>query len=140
MSRVLETSGFLGLTVMMVVGLYMNYLNAAGDGTAAWMIGGHAHLGVLSILAIAIAFVIAAYGIDGTIEQVVTWTFVLGQWGLPLAVWLAAGFGLEFLYPTAFLWGLLLVISMAIMTWQAAIQPAGTTEKQGGAGARPADD
>lgn len=114
MSKALKVSGFLGLTVMMVVGMYQNYLNAIGEGTPAWLIGGHAHLGVLSILAIVLGFAIPAFGVTGTLEQVVTWIFIPGQWGLPLVPWLAVGAGLEFLHPTAFFWGGLLIVSMVL--------------------------
>ncbi|WP_241175484.1 hypothetical protein [Natronolimnobius sp. AArcel1] len=91
---------------------------------------GHAHLGVLSILAIVLGFAIPALGVSGRLEQMVTWTFILGQWGLPMVPWLAVGGGLSFLHPTAFLWGGLLLVSMVIMTWQAAVQPAGVSGKQ----------
>ncbi|GAA1341333.1 hypothetical protein GCM10009647_084950 [Streptomyces sanglieri] len=126
MSRALKVSGFLGLTVMMGVGMYQNYLNAIGQGTPAWMIGGHAHLGVLSILALVVGFAIPALGLTDRLEQVVTWTFIPGQWGLPLVPWLAVGGGIGALHPTAFLWGGLLLVSMVIMTWQAAVQPSTT--------------
>ncbi|WP_235920778.1 hypothetical protein [Natronorubrum halalkaliphilum] len=135
MSKALKVSGFLGLTVMMGVGMYQNYLNATGAGTPAWLIGGHAHLGVLSILAIVLGFAIPAFGVTGSLEQVVSWTFILGQWGLPLVPWLAVGGGLTFLHPTAFLWGGLLMVSMLIMTWQAAVQ---TDTSLGGSGPEPA--
>lgn len=140
MSRIFKTSGFLGLTTMMVVGLYQNYLIATGGTVPQWLIGGHAHLGVLSILAIALGVVLPAFEMRAAIERIVTWAFVVGQWALPLTVWLAAGFELEFLHPTAFLWGLLLVLAMGIMTWQSAIQPAERTGERGGSGASPADD
>ncbi|WP_243645279.1 hypothetical protein [Natrarchaeobius chitinivorans] len=139
MSRALTVSGFLGLTVMMGVGMYQNVLNATGEGVPAWMIGGHAHLGVLSILAIVLAFAIPALNVTGTLETVVTWTFIPGQWGLPLVPWLAVGGGISVLHPTAFLWGGLLLVSMLIMTWQAAVQ---TEIAVGGGGVdpTPADD
>ncbi|MWV40023.1 hypothetical protein GRS80_09710 [Natrialba sp. INN-245] len=124
---------------MMGVGMYQNYLNAIGAGNPAWLIGGHAHLGVLSILAIVLGFAIPAFGVTGSLKQVVTWTFILGQWGLPLVPWLAVGVGLSFLHPTAFLWGGLLIVSMVIMTWQAAVQ-TDTSFGGSGADAAPADD
>ncbi|RQG92552.1 hypothetical protein EA473_16195 [Natrarchaeobius chitinivorans] len=124
---------------MMGVGMYQNVLNATGEGVPAWMIGGHAHLGVLSILAIVLAFAIPALNVTGTLETVVTWTFIPGQWGLPLVPWLAVGGGISVLHPTAFLWGGLLLVSMLIMTWQAAVQ---TEIAVGGGGVdpTPADD
>ena len=140
MSRILKVSGFAGLTVMMGVGMYQNYLNAIGDGVPAWLIGGHAHLGVLSILAIVLGFAIPALEITGTLESIITWTYVLGQWGLPLVPWLAVGGGLELLHPTAFLWGALLLIPMVLMTWQAVVKPDTAFGESGGPEPRPADD
>ncbi|RQG99769.1 hypothetical protein EA472_14050 [Natrarchaeobius oligotrophus] len=125
---------------MMGVGMYQNFLNATGAGVPAWMIGGHAHLGVLSILAIVLGFAIPAMKVTGTLEQVVTWTFILGQWGLPLVPWLAVGGGVAVLHPTAFLWGGLLMISMLIMTWQAATQPEAAVGGGGDVDPTPADD
>lgn len=138
MSKALKVSGFLGLAVMMSVGMYQTYLNATLQGTPTWMIGGHAHLGVLSILAVVLGFAVPAIQLTGTLERVVTWAFILGQWGLPLVPWLAIGGGVSFLHPTAFLWGALLILSMLIMAWQAAIQTA--TSFSGRRTSRPADN
>lgn len=140
MTRVLTVSGFLGVAVSMAAGLYQNFLNATARETPAWMIGGHTHLGVLSILAIVVAFAVAHLGVTGTVESVVTWAFVIGQWGVPLVPWLAGGAGLEVLYPTAFLTGGLLVLSMLLMTWQAAVGPEIAAGGRGGPSASPADD
>ena len=137
MTRVLKTSGFLGLTVMMVVGLYQSYLLSSGGGVPSWMIGGHAHLGVLSILAIVVGLAIPAMGISGRLERAISGMFVVGQWGVPLTPWLAVGAGIELFHPAVFLWGGLLVLSMLLMTWQAAIQPAPATS---GPEAVPTDD
>lgn len=137
MTRVLKTSGFFGLVVMMVVGIYQSVLLAGGDAVPAWLIGGHAHLGVLSILAIVVGFAIPALGVTGRLRTVVTGSFLAGQWGVPLTPWLAEGAKLEFLHPAILLWGGLLVLSMVIMTWQAAVQPEATVNDPG---AVPADD
>lgn len=141
MTRVLKTSGFAGLIVMMVVGLYQSVTLAGGDPVPAWMVGSHAHLGVLSILAIVLGFAIPALEVTGRLRQLVTWTFVVGQWALPATPALAAGAGLSMLHPTSLLWGGLLIVSMAIMTWQAATyvdEP--TAGERGGPDAAPADD
>lgn len=138
MSRVLKTSRFLGLATMMCVGMYQNVLLASGQGAPAWMIGGHAHLGVLSILAVVMGFAVDAFALDGTLRSAVTSLYVVGQWCLPLTVWLAGGFGLEFLHPTAFLWGLCLIVAMLLMAYQAA-----TSSSRSATGPRstaPADD
>lgn len=120
MTRVLKTSGFLGLTAMMLVGMYQNVLAASGAGAPAWMVGGHAHLGVLSILAVVMGFAVDALGVAGRVRTAVTGLFVVGQWCLPVTVWLAVGFELTFLHPTAFLWGLCLIAAMLLMAYQTA--------------------
>ncbi|MFB6093919.1 MAG: hypothetical protein ABEJ77_03145 [Halanaeroarchaeum sp.] len=115
MTTALKTSGFLGLAVMMTVGLYQLSLVAGGKVVPPWLIGGHAHLGVLSILAIVLGFAVPALGVTGRLRTTVTALFVAGQWGIPGVVWLGEGFGLRFLLPTGFLWGASLVAAMAIM-------------------------
>lgn len=140
MTRILKTSGFLGLAVMMSVGLYQNYLLAFGGGAPpGWMVGGHAHLGVLSILAIVVGFVVPALGIVGRLRQVVTGLFLAGQWGVPLTIWIGEGAGVTPLMPTAFLWGLCLVVAMLVLAWQTATSD---TPSDGGGriDASPADD
>lgn len=140
MTRILKTSGFLGLMVMMSVGLHQSTIIASGQTVPPWMIGGHAHLGVLSILAIVLGFAIESLGVIGWVRSIVTGFFVVGQWALPVTVWLAAGAGLGFLHPTTFLWGVLLIISMALMAWQAAVQSKSFDEGAGPQSATPADD
>jgi hypothetical protein len=46
MTKPLKASGFLGLAVMMAVGLHQFVILSGGDAVPGWMIGGHAHLGV----------------------------------------------------------------------------------------------
>lgn len=123
MTKPLKASGFLGLTTMMVVGLYQFILLSGGSGVPGWMIGGHAHLGVISILAIVMGFAVPALEVTGTLRTVVTVLFIAGQWGIPGIVWLGEGFGLTFLLPTAFLWGSALIISMLIMLYATLTQP-----------------
>lgn len=86
------------------------------------MIGGHAHLGVLSILAIVMGFIVPTLDVTGTLRTVVTVLFVAGQWSIPGVVWLGEGFGLTFLMPTGFLWGLALVFSMLSMFYETVTQ------------------
>ena len=138
MTRVLKTSGFLGLATMMVVGIYQNVLMASGASVPAWMIGGHAHLGVLSILAIVVGFTIDAYGFAGRLRTAVTSLFLLGQWLLPVTIWVGEGFGLEFLMPTTLLWGACLVVAMLLMAWQTARTATPISEDP--STVRPADD
>ncbi|WP_434530068.1 hypothetical protein ACODNH_02080 (plasmid) [Haloarcula sp. NS06] len=103
MTKALKASGFLGLATMMVVGLYQFILLSGGTGVPSWMIGGHAHLGVISILAIVMGFAVPAIGVTGQLRTAVTVLFIAGQWGIPGVVWIGEGAGLTFLMPTAFL-------------------------------------
>lgn len=124
---------------MMVVGLYQFSLLASGNGVPGWMIGGHAHLGVISILAIVMGFAVPALGITGRLRTAVTVMFIAGQWGIPGIVWLGEGFGLTFLMPTGFLWGIALIVSMLIMFYKTITQDS---DLSGGDSTRaaPADD
>lgn len=138
MTKALTASGFLGLATMMAVGLYQFTLLAGRQPVPAWMIGGHAHLGVLSILAIVMGFAVPALDVRGTLRTAVTSLFIAGQWGIPGIVWLGEGFGLAFLMPTGFLWGFCLIAAMLIMFYKTVTQ---TDERTGGAaGLAPADD
>jgi hypothetical protein len=100
------------------------------------MIGGHAHLGVLSILALVMGFAVVAYGLDGRMRQTVSGLFVIGQWGVPLTVWGAQITGVGILHMTTFLWGAALVVSMLLMAYTAATTD---TSLGGATAARPAD-
>ncbi|APW98842.1 hypothetical protein CHINAEXTREME_14075 [Halobiforma lacisalsi AJ5] len=125
---------------MMSVGMYQNVLNATGEGVPGWLIGGHAHLGVLSIIAIVLGVAIPTLGMADRYRTLVTWTFIPGQWGLPLVPWLAVGGGLEVLHPTAFLSGGLLIVSMLVLTWQAAVAPEAEPGERGDPESIVADD
>ena len=120
MTRALETSGLLGLATMMTVGLYQETIVAGGGAVPSWMVGGHAHLGVLSILAVVMGFSVDALGLTPRLRRVVTGLFLAGQWLLPGTVWVGVGAGLTFLMPTAFLWGACLIVAVLVMAWQAA--------------------
>lgn len=139
MTKTLKASGFLGLAVMMSVGLYQFVLLSGGQGVPGWMIGGHAHLGVLSILAIVMGFAVPAIGVVGNLRTAVTGLFVAGQWGIPAIVWLGEGFGLEFLLPTGFLWGGCLILSMLVMFYKTVTAPEDVADRGPTAGV-PADD
>ena len=139
MTKALKASGFLGLAVMMAVGLHQFTIVAGGDPVPPWMIGGHAHLGVLSILAIVMGFAVPALGVTGTLRTAVTVLFIAGQWGIPGIVWLGEGFGLLFLMPTGFLWGIALIVSMLIMLY-ATLSGDVDTAGSGPASMTPSDD
>jgi len=134
-----QTSGFLGLAKMMAVGLYQFTLLTGGNGIPGWMIGGHAHLGVISILAIVMGFAVPALEVTGNLRTAVTALFIGGQWGIPGIVWLGEGFGLGFLMPTGFLWGIALIVSMLIMLYATLTQDSSAAGR-GPTGAVPADD
>lgn len=138
MTKALKSSGFLGLAVMMTVGLYQFVRLSGGAGNPSWMIGGHAHLGVLSILAVVMGFAVPALGLTGTLRKTVTGLFIAGQWGIPAVVWLGEGFGVTILLPTGFLWGGCLIASMLIMFYKSVTSDAGTGG--GPSPATPADD
>ena len=139
MTKALKASGFLGLAVMMAVGLHQFVILSGGNPVPGWMIGGHAHLGVLSILAIVMGFAVPALGVTGTLRTAVTVLFIAGQWGIPGIVWLGEGFGLTFLMPTGFLWGLCLIASMLIMFYVTVTGDA-DTGGSGPAAMAPSDD
>lgn len=138
MTKALKASGFLGLTVMMAVGMHQFVLLAGGGAVPGWMIGGHAHLGIISILAIVVGFAVPALGVTGRLRTLVTVLFIAGQWGIPGVVWLGEGFGLEFLLPTAFLWGPALIVSMLVLLYATLTHSPNATT--GPAGATLADD
>jgi hypothetical protein len=139
MTRALKTSGFLGLAVMMAVGMYQFVLTESAGGAPSWMIGGHAHLGVLSILAIVMGFAVDAFGVTGRTRTAVSGLYLVGQWMLPLTIWVGVGGELFVLMPTTFIWGLALIVAMLIMAWQAwASEPS--SGRQRGPSTVPADD
>ena len=139
MTRILETSDFLGLTTMMCVGLYQETIVASGASAPGWMVGGHAHLGVLSILAVVMGFAVDAFDLSGRLRTAVTGLYVTGQWLLPVTLWVGIGGGMTFLMPTTLLWGLFLVVSVLLMAWQAWTGPS-TGSGRDATGAALADD
>ena len=132
-------SGFLGLAVIMTVDLYQFTLLSRGGQVPGWMIGGYAHLGVLSILAIVMGFAVPTLGITGNLRTAVSLLYPAGQWGIPAVVWFGEGFGILILLPTGYLWGECLILSMLIMFYMAITQDV---EIRGGGPtpAAPADD
>lgn len=118
MSRVLKTSGFLGLVGMMIVGLYMASQLETG-GNAAWLIPGHAHLGVLSILAIVMGSQVDALNVFGRARQASVGLYLIGQWMLPIAIWVVAATEIAIVGMSTMVWGLCLISSMLIMAHQA---------------------
>ena len=126
MTRILKTSGFVGLVAMMLVGIYQHFL-AEGGGVPAWMVSGHAHLGVLSILAIALGIVVDLYGPTDRLRLAVEGLFVQGQWLLPVSLWIGIGFGVTILLPLVTIWGLGLILAMVLMAYHVGVRDPAPT-------------
>ncbi len=79
------------------------------------MVGGHAHFGVLGILAVVTGLAIERTTLTGTARTVAVWGFIAGQWLLPATILM------EMVAPmlliTAYLWGALLTISMGLVAY-----------------------
>ena len=125
MTRLLKTSGFLGLAVTMVIGLYQGYLFSSSIAPPFWIVNGHVHLGVLSILAIVTGVAIDALALDRRVRRVTSGLYLIGQWFLPFTWWVAFGTGNELFMATLFLWGPCLLVAMLLMVWQVATTNAG---------------
>jgi hypothetical protein len=131
MSRALRASGYVALTIQMIWGLLQVYaISPAGPGLPTASVGAHAHFGMLSILAVVTGFAIERTALTGTPRSIAIWGFIAGQWLLPATVLT------EIVAPplllTAYLWGGLLVVSMAIVAW-------GTISASDDAGRPPGD-
>lgn len=117
MSRELRISGYVALTLQMLWGLSQVFmLSPQGPGAVPGaMSGAHAHFGVLSILAVVTGFAIERTTLAGTQRSVAVWGFIAGQWLLPATILM------ELVAPplllTAYLWGFLLFVSMALVAW-----------------------
>ncbi|MFQ3319089.1 MAG: hypothetical protein ACI80F_001149 [Natronomonas sp.] len=116
MSRILRASGYVALTIQMLWGIGQVYLlSPMGSGLPQVSVGAHAHFGILSILAVVTGFAIERTALTGTLRSVAVWGFVVGQWALPATILM------EMVAPplliTAYLWGALLTISMAIIAY-----------------------
>ncbi|MBP1986276.1 hypothetical protein [Halolamina salifodinae] len=117
MSRTLRISGYVALTIQMLWGLVQALLIApvGPEGLPAVSIGAHAHFGVLSILAVVTSFGIERTTLSGRRRQVAVWGFIAGQWLLPATV-LLEGVAPPLLMLN-FVWGFLLLVSMALLAW-----------------------
>ncbi|MFB6195546.1 MAG: hypothetical protein ABEI80_05200 [Haloplanus sp.] len=121
----------------MLVGLYQFGLLSRGQGPPSWMVGAHAHLGVLSIIGIVTGFAVDSFDLAGRLRTAVTALFLIGQWLLPATIWIGEGVGITTLLPTMLLWGIALILSMLLMAW-AAWTRSTTTDR--GPGVAMADD
>ncbi|ESP87747.1 hypothetical protein [Candidatus Halobonum tyrrellensis] len=138
MSRVLKASGFVALTVQMLWGLAQVGLRMpGGPSLPGATVGAHAHFGVLSILAVVTGYAVADVGLTGWMRSVAVWGFVAGQWLLPATI-IVGELAFPPLMVTAFLWGALLAVSMALVAWGVISQEAAAAGRTGGVA--PADD
>lgn len=119
MSRILKTSGFLGLTIQMLWGMYNVSILAGGSAPPAWLIGAHAHFGVLGILAVVLGLAVDHLDVTGTRRQVVTYFYVIGQWLLPATIIVAFTMNMLQLEALNYLWGLMLAVAMGTMALEA---------------------
>ncbi|QKY20902.1 hypothetical protein B4589_011155 [Halolamina sp. CBA1230] len=116
MSRVLRTSGYVALTVQMIWGMIQSYMiSPMGPGLPAVSVGAHAHFGILAILAVVSGFAIERTTLSGTRRQVAVWGLIAGQWLLPATVLMEGVFPPALML--AYVWGLLLTVSMALLAW-----------------------
>lgn len=116
MCRPLRASGYVALTIQMIWGVVQVFaISPAGPGLPGASVGAHAHFGILSILAVVTGFAIERTELTGPTRSIAVWGFILGQWLLPATVLM------ELVAPpllvTAYLWGTLLTVSMAIVAW-----------------------
>lgn len=110
----------------MLWGMYNVFLLSpmGGRSITDWLIGAHAHNGVLAILAIVLGFAVDHYDLTGSKRRIVTWFYIVGQWLLPATIIVALGGGMPALESLAYLWGILLFVAMAIMAWTAFTEEA----------------
>jgi len=117
MSRILKASGFLGLSIQMLWGMgNTNLITPGGPSLPSWVGGTHAHFGIFGILAIVLGFAVDRYDVSGARQTVITWVFIAGQWLLPATIFVAVVLSLGPLSMLEYVWGLLLFISMALIT------------------------
>jgi hypothetical protein len=127
MTRVLKASGTLGLAITMAIGLHMGMALEGGQAGAEAFTPGHAHLGVLSILAIVVGFLVDHLELEGRLRSSVTGLYLVGQWLLPITLLVGVGMGVTAIMPTFLLWGLLLVVAMLVLTWAIATHDGSAT-------------
>ena len=127
MSRALKFSGFLGLAVQMLWGMgnVAMIISSGGNPPPQSIVGAHAHFGVLGILAIVVGFAVDYYQPQGWQRTLATWGYILGQWLLPGTLLAQFVTGNHMLGLLEFVWGILLLLAMAVMAVQAWTKPQG---------------
>jgi hypothetical protein len=143
MTRATKTSGFLGLTVVMGMGIYQAALLSGADPVPSWLSVTTATLGGLSVLAIVTGIVLEHREVDRRGRAVVTGLLLSGQWFLPATITVGDGFGVAAVTPTLFLWtGLLAgaMVGMAYVSARRVRSPPAPPAPDGQQSARPARD
>jgi hypothetical protein len=120
MTRILKTSGFLGLTATMLLGLHGAALVSGAETVPQWLTTTLATLGGLSVLAIVSGVVIEHRDVEGGGRAVITGLFLPGQWLVPTTIAVGDGLGVRGITPTLFLWVGLLAGAMAGMAYVSA--------------------
>lgn len=109
----------------MLFGMQNAYLVMPGGPTLpSWMVGAHAHPGVLSILAVVVGFAVDHLELRGRERTLVQWFYVIGQWVVPGSVIAAEALSMPPLHSLAFLVGTLLFLAMADLTSRSATHEA----------------
>ena len=123
MTRVLKVSGFLGLAAVMSVGIYRDYLHASGHAPPFWLTAGSDQLVMLSLVAIMTGFTIEALAVTGQLRRGITILVIVGQWLLPISMWIGFGTGteIELVLATSVVWWPCLIVAMLLMAWQAIV-------------------
>jgi hypothetical protein len=122
MTRVLKTSGFLGLAVVMIIGIYQDYLHASAQAPPFWLTAGSDQLAMLSLVAIVIGVTIKSLTVTGRLRRIITGLVLVGQWLLPASLWVgfATGTEIELILATSIVWWPCLLVAMCLMAWQTA--------------------
>jgi hypothetical protein len=120
MTRLLKTSGFLGLTAVMGLAIYQAAVVSGNGVIPAWLTTTTATLGGLSTLAVVTGVVLEHRDVDRSGRAVVTGLFLPGQWLLPTTIALGAGLGVRAVTPSLFLWAGLLAGAMVGMAYVSA--------------------
>jgi hypothetical protein len=123
MTRTLKTSDFLGLAVVMLVGIYHDYLHATDQAPPFWLTVGSDQLVLLSLVAIVTGFAIEAYAVTGRLRRSITVLVIIDQWFLPISLWVGFGTGteIELVLATSIVWWPCLLVAMLLMAWQAVV-------------------
>jgi len=120
MTRATKTSGFLGLTSVMGLGIYQAALLSSAEPVPSWLSVTTATLGGLSVLAVVSGVVLEHRDVDQSGRAVLTGLLLPSQWLLPVTIAVGDGLGVTAVTPTLFLWTGLLAGAMVGMAYVSA--------------------